>query len=327
MLYDLWKSRKTGIYFLFDYTPKSQFMTKGKSDDFDGTTINFKMYNTGAKDFSEIIQALKDIFRADISIGIPPATAEDNSIQRICDNDIYFEATKERKKRHKTTIKLNVKKETERLKIKRTRKKIKRALLCDDIATTGHTMNIYSKIAINAGVGEVIPFAIAHKKTVKTFQHGIYLTEKDDTYDLKRVAELLSLTQRRVQQLIKDRILPRPNKREYDMAGCVYGYIKFLRDRAGGNGDLSLNEERARLAKAQANLQEIKIAELKRELIPASKIAESWGRIVTAAKLQFLALPDRLSQMLETTSTTNGRRTIIDAEIKNILDGLSDRNI
>ena len=324
MLYDLWKSRKTGIYFLFDYTPKSQFMKKGKNDDFDGTTINFKMYNTGAKEFSEIIQALKEIFKAEISIGIPPATAEDNNIQRICDKDIYFESTKERKKRHKTTIKLNVKKETDRLKIKRTRKKINRAILCDDIATTGHTMNIYSKIALNAGAGEIIPFAIAHKKTPKTYQHGIYLTEKQDTYDLKRIAELLSLSQRRVQQLVKDRVLPRPNKREFDMAGCVFGYVKFLRDRAGGNGDLSLNEERARLAAAQANLQELKIAELKGELIPADKIAETWSRIITAAKMQFLALPDRLAQMLETASTANARRIIIDAEIKNILEALAD---
>ena len=104
------------------------------------------------------------------------------------------------------------------------------------------------------------------------------------------------------------------------MPGCVFGYVKYLRDRVGGNGDLSLNEERARLAAAQANLQELKIAELKRELVPASKIAETWGRIVTAAKMQFLALPDRLAQMLETASTAHARRIIIEAEIKNILE-------
>ena len=324
MLYDLWKSKKTGIYFLYDYTPKSQLMRKSKTDDFDGTTINFKTYNTGAKSFSKIIQALKKIFKADISIGIPPATVEENSIQKICDKDIYFESTRERKKRHKTTIKLNIKKETERLKIKRTRKQIKRAILCDDIATTGHTMNIYSKIAMKAGVGEVIPFAIAHKKTTKTFQHGIFLTEEDDNYDLKRISEILNLTQRRVQQLIKDRILPKPHKRQYDLNGSVYGYIKYLRDRAGNEGELSLSEERARLARAQAKVQELKIAEMQGELIPAAEIATTWERIITAAKMQFLALPDRLSQMLETAATADKRRIIIDAEIKSILDGLAD---
>ena len=74
----------------------------------------------------------------------------------------------------------------------------------------------------------------------------------------------------------------------------------------------------------QADGQALKNAMQRRELIPASEVAETWGRIVTAAKMQFLALPDRLSQMLETASTANARRIIIEAEIKNILEALAD---
>lgn len=87
---------------------------------------------------------------------------------------------------------------------------------------------------------------------------------------------------------------------------------------------LDFNDEKARLAKEQADGQALKNAKDRGELIPASEITETWGRIVTAAKMQFLALPDRLSQMLETAATADKRRTIIDAEIKNILDGLAD---
>jgi len=87
---------------------------------------------------------------------------------------------------------------------------------------------------------------------------------------------------------------------------------------------LYFNTEKARLAKEQADGQALKNAMQRRELIPASEIAETWGLIVTAAKLQFLALPDRLSQMLETASTASDRRTIIEAEIKSVLEGLAD---
>ncbi len=90
------------------------------------------------------------------------------------------------------------------------------------------------------------------------------------------------------------------------------------------NGSGNWAEERARLAKEQADGQALKNAKDRGELIPASKVAETWGRIVTAAKLQFLALPDRLSQLLETAKSIDDRRALIDAEVKTILVALSD---
>jgi len=86
---------------------------------------------------------------------------------------------------------------------------------------------------------------------------------------------------------------------------------------------LSVNDERARLAKAQADGQELKNAQLRRELIPVSETVNLWGRIITAAKRQLLALPDRLSQILETTTTVEERRAVIDREIRIVLESLS----
>ena len=87
---------------------------------------------------------------------------------------------------------------------------------------------------------------------------------------------------------------------------------------------LDFDVEKARLAKEQADGQALKNAKDRGELIPASEITDTWGRIVTAAKLQFLALPDRLSQMLETASTASDRRALIEAEVKSILEGLAN---
>lgn len=87
---------------------------------------------------------------------------------------------------------------------------------------------------------------------------------------------------------------------------------------------LDLSQERALLAQEQRIGQALKNAEAKKILIPASKVSETWTRIIVAAKTQFLALPDRLAQMLETASTFDDRRALIDAEIKNILSSLAE---
>ena len=177
MLYDLWQNKRTGIYFVYDYTPKSQLMRGRPADDFDGTTLNFKLYNAGSDHFRQLIEALKEIFDAQTAIGIPPATAEENNIQKICDRDIYFKAVNERKKRHKADVQITADSEKARVRVKAGKKEIKRAILCDDIASTGLTMQVYSRLALEAGAGEVIPFALAHKTGDKDYRCGIFLKE------------------------------------------------------------------------------------------------------------------------------------------------------
>lgn len=101
---------------------------------------------------------------------------------------------------------------------------------------------------------------------------------------------------------------------------------KIIKNGDGGNGDgipLDYSDERALLAKEQRLGQELKNARERGELIPTKKVKEIWGRIITSAKQQFLALPDRLVQILETTESSHEQRLAIDKEIKNILVGLS----
>lgn len=88
---------------------------------------------------------------------------------------------------------------------------------------------------------------------------------------------------------------------------------------------LDLQQERARLARSQREMQDLKIAKEKKELVPADQIATAWGRIATSIRNQFLALPNRLAQMLETTSDTKERRTMIDREVRTILEALADK--
>ncbi|MFP3012502.1 MAG: hypothetical protein ACEY3D_06140 [Rickettsia sp.] len=47
-------------------------------------------------------------------------------------------------------------------------------------------------------------------------------------YKLSDIAEALGLTTRRIQQLVKSNILPKPIDSNYDLAGCIRGYEKYL---------------------------------------------------------------------------------------------------
>ena len=79
--------------------------------------------------------------------------------------------------------------------------------------------------------------------------------------------------------------------------------------------DLDYNVEKARLAFERADGQAIKNAQERKELVPVAEITDAWGRIITGIRNQFLALPNRLAQMLETTATTEQRRALIDREV------------
>ena len=88
--------------------------------------------------------------------------------------------------------------------------------------------------------------------------------------------------------------------------------------------DLDYNAERARLAKEQADEKELKNQQLRGELIDTDTVDQEWARIIVSAKTQFLALPDRLTQMLEVVSDKEDRRQMIDREIKTILTVLAN---
>jgi phage terminase Nu1 subunit (DNA packaging protein) len=46
------------------------------------------------------------------------------------------------------------------------------------------------------------------------------------------IARLLDLSERRVQQLSREGVIPRAERGQYDLIGSVRGYVRYLRDQA-----------------------------------------------------------------------------------------------
>ena len=63
-------------------------------------------------------------------------------------------------------------------------------------------------------------------------------------------------------------------------------------------GPGALDRERTRLAKEQADAQELKNAESRGELVPASQVEAMWVRLFSAARIRLLAVPSKVAPLV-----------------------------
>ncbi len=120
------------------------------------------------------------------------------------------------------------------------------------------------------------------------------------SYPVSTISKLFGLSERRVQQLARDGVIPKPKKNQYELVGCVRAYINYLQQRAFGQGvtPQDTHLERARLLKAQADKTELEVASLQGRLISVEQTAEDWRSIVMACRSKLLALPSKSALQL-----------------------------
>ena len=142
-------------------------------------------------------------------------------------------------------------------------------------------------------------------------------------YPASTLAKLFNLTERRVQQLAKEGVIPKPERGKYDLVGAVRGYVKFLQERAEGRGvePNALHDERMRLLMAQAERAELEVAALYRSLLPYEEVVAAWQQLVAAFRARCLALPSKLAPRL---AVIHERRRIQDALTAEIREALTE---
>ena len=139
-----------------------------------------------------------------------------------------------------------------------------------------------------------------------------------NTQPIAVIARLLDLTERRVQQLARDGIIPAsaragPDRGRYDLVGTVRGYVRYLRELAtrSQTGAADFGVERARLIKAKADLAEMDAAVRRGDLLPAAQVEEAWIAVLARLRARLLVLPDRLAPLVHEESTIAGTRAQI----------------
>jgi len=145
------------------------------------------------------------------------------------------------------------------------------------------------------------------------------------------VARIMDVSERRVQVLARDGIIPKAKHGQYDLIACVQSYIRHLRGVAAGHtsqdGKLDLTEERARLAKEQADAQEMKNRQTRAELIPASDQEAALIALASSVQRRVLGVPTKVAPLVALETEAQVCESIVREHIEDALHELADAEI
>lgn len=131
----------------------------------------------------------------------------------------------------------------------------------------------------------------------------------------KDLASWLALGVRRVRELTTMGVLTQTDA--YDLKASVHSYLTFLRSKTG-----SVTEERSRLLKAQADMQELKVR-LRTEVVTRESVSRETFAMFRAARDRFFNVPDRIAALLAAETDQYKVHTLLTNEIHQILTELS----
>jgi phage terminase Nu1 subunit (DNA packaging protein) len=136
------------------------------------------------------------------------------------------------------------------------------------------------------------------------------------------IARLLDLSERRIQQLSREGVIPKAERGQYDLVAAVRGYVAYLRDLAvrAQAGAPDFGVERARLIKAKADLAEMEAEGRRGELLPAEAVETAWTAVLARLRARLLVLPDRLAPLCHEETTIAGVRDQIRKAVREALD-------
>jgi len=143
------------------------------------------------------------------------------------------------------------------------------------------------------------------------------------------IAKLLDLSERRVQQLAREGVIPKETRGQYDLVGSVQGYVRYLRDQAekarGGAPDYAA--ERARFIRARADLAELDAEARRGRLLEAADVEAAWTAVLALLRTRLLALPDGLAPQLHAAGSVGDTRAALRMALRGILEELAETDV
>lgn len=150
------------------------------------------------------------------------------------------------------------------------------------------------------------------------------MTEKSSEYSVTRMASLLMLTERRVQQLAKDSVLPKSARGKYELIPTVQAYISYLRDRAvestGGEDDYGKN--RARLTRLRADMADLELKLMQEKYLPIADIESSIVRDYSSLRAKLQQIGTKVADRGISMSNPAELQELVDTYIRESLEEL-----
>lgn len=147
-----------------------------------------------------------------------------------------------------------------------------------------------------------------------------------ETCSATDLAELLGISTRRVSALAERGVIKRKSRGKYLLKESICSAYKSVSETAAGRGgeaaQLDLTNERARLAKEQADGASIKNSQTRGELVKSEDVEREWCDVLRFVRAGMLAVPNRVQERIE--SLTLAQIDILDREIRDVLEEISN---
>lgn len=144
---------------------------------------------------------------------------------------------------------------------------------------------------------------------------------------LSQLAVHLFLSQQRIRDLISAGVLEKKDRGEYDLNECRKAYITNLRDRVSevgyrGNKSAGLTEERARLAKEQADAKEMENEIYRSKLVQIDDVAKIVEGQFDRCRAKLLAIPTKTAPEVHAAADHAEARAILEHAITEAMNEL-----
>lgn len=149
------------------------------------------------------------------------------------------------------------------------------------------------------------------------------------TVPIDTICKLLDLTPQRVNQLVREGIIPKHERGRYELVPVVRAYIQYLRM---GNLKKDLPEDdytthRMRLTRAKADIMEMEKAQMEERLIPADDIEVAWLEATANMRAKILSLPTKASPEIFAAESLSEVKAVLKEHIFEALSELENIEI
>lgn len=149
------------------------------------------------------------------------------------------------------------------------------------------------------------------------------------TYPVSTIAKLLLLSDRRVQQLTKEGVIPKAERGRYELAPSVQGYIRYLQERSlrSDATPIDYHLEKARLTKAQADSAEIEAARSRGEVASVAQVERALSGLFAEVRTNIRTIPDRVVSSLIGMTDEREFKAVLLREIDLALNALAESDV
>lgn len=146
------------------------------------------------------------------------------------------------------------------------------------------------------------------------------------TFTKKELAELLAVTPRQINNLVKEGMPQRLNggRPKYGMEAVTWYYGRKLEEVKAERRNTSLDEARTKKSLAQAALAELELKRKTGEVIAISEVTDEYARTLIRLRGKILAVPGRWAPRFAPKMTRAKSQSLLEQAMRDAIDELRE---